>query len=294
MLKLSPCHCYSVLYLIYFHWKLTRFPLSPAVLLLTGLSRSNWNLVNLNRSDCCGIPIVLLWGLFFKERQKKKNTGADFDYYLCALKTILFCSSELRTVRYFWPFVLRPFFKVLPAWAETVMENGGFFVQGFFFFFYVRLQVSWLQLPNSPHSHINTIKPLLPFLFFYQVKCSYDNTEMLCLLNCIYIYIYLLHLCAFFTTRHCPQKDIIVAQIIAFLFFDPSLQWKIYASEILATFKMSIVNIYLFTENEIRGMMFCLEHMYNRIHHQFPFLVILQCHCVIFFPVCHYLSLLLQ
>lgn len=149
------------------------------------------------------------------------------------------------------------------------------------FFFNVRLQVSWLQLPNSPHSHINTIKPLLPFLFFYQVKCSYDNTEMLCLLNCIYIYIYLLHLCAFFTTRHCPQKDIIVAQMIAFLFFDPSLQWKIYASEILATFKMSIVNIYLFTENEIRGMMFCLEHMYNRIHHQFPFLVILQCHCVI-------------
>lgn len=257
MLKMNLCRWYSVLNLIHFHWKLTRFPLSPAVLLLTGLSRSDWNLVNLNRSDCCGIPIVLLWGLFFLKKDKKNpsNTGADFDYYLCALKTILFCSSELRTVRYFWLFILRPFFKVLPAWAETVMENGGFFVQGFCFF-NVRLQVSWLQLPNSPHSHVNSIKPLLPFLFFYQVKCSYDNTEMLCLLNCIYIYIYLLHLCAFFTTKDCPKKDINVAQMISFFclfLFDPSLQWKICASEILATFKMSIVNIYLFTERESQG-----------------------------------------
>lgn len=69
--------------------------------------------------------------------------------------------------------------------------------------------------------------------------------------------------------------------MIAFLlFFDASLQWKICASEILATFKMSIINIYLFTE---RDMMFCLEHVYNRINHQFLFfLVILQC-CVFFF-----------
>lgn len=124
----------------------------------------------------------------------------------------------------------------------------------FLFFFNVRLQVSWLQLPNSPHSHVNTIKPLLPFLFFYQVKCSYDNTEMLCLLNCIYIYIYLFHLCAFFTTKDCPKKTLMLHRWSRFFFFlDPSLQWKICASEILATFKMSIVNIYLFTERESQG-----------------------------------------
>lgn len=174
--------------------------------------------MNLKRSDCCGIPIVLLWGLFFfKERQK--NTGADFDYYLCALKTVLFCSSDLGTVRYSWLFVPRPFFKVLPAWAETVIENGGSFVQGFFFFFNVRLQVSWLQLLNSPHSHVNSIKPLLLFLFFYQVKCSYDNTEVLCLLNCIYIYIYLLHLCAFFTTKDCPKKTLTLHKWSLFCYF---------------------------------------------------------------------------
>lgn len=41
--------------------------------------------------------------------------------------------------------------------------------------------------------------------------------------------------------------------------------------------------------------MFCLEDVYNRINHQFPFLVTLQCQCVIFCtPVCHYLSLPLQ
>lgn len=140
---------------------------------------------------------------------------------------MLFCSSELRTVRYFWLFVLRPFFKVPPAWTETVMENGGFFVQGFLFFFYVRLQVSWLQLPNSPHSHVNTIKPLLPFLFFYQVKCSYDNTERLCLLNCIYIYIYLFHLCAFFTTKDCPKKTLTLHRWSRFFFFF----WPISAME---------------------------------------------------------------
>lgn len=65
------------LYLIHFHWKLTRPPTPlfyPAVLRLTGLSRSDWNLVNLIGSDCCGIPIVLLWvPFFFKDGQKRKT-----------------------------------------------------------------------------------------------------------------------------------------------------------------------------------------------------------------------------
>lgn len=204
MLKLSPCHCYSVLYLIYFHWKLTRFPLSPAVLLLTGLSRSNWNLVNLNRSDCCGIPIVLLWGLFFKERQKKKkNTGADFDYYLCALKTILFCSSELRTVRYFWPFVLRPFFKVLPAWAETVMENGGFFVQGFcFFLMYVcKWADSSCRTPLTP--------TLIPSSLCYPSSSSTKWNAATTILKCFAYWTVFTFTFIFFTYVHFLLPDIV-------------------------------------------------------------------------------------
>lgn len=126
-----------------------------------------------------------------------------------------------------------------------------------FFFIYVCLQVSWLQLLNSPYSHVNTVKPLLPFLFFYQVKCSYGNTVMLCLLNCIYFCIYLLQLCAFFYNQRLSKKYIHIAQMIALsffcFFFDPSLPWKICAWEIIATFKMSIINIYLFTERDSQG-----------------------------------------
>lgn len=58
---MNLCHCCNVLYLIHFHWKLTRFSLYPVVLLLIGLSRTDWNLINLlNGFDCCGIPIVAL------------------------------------------------------------------------------------------------------------------------------------------------------------------------------------------------------------------------------------------
>lgn len=88
-------HCYNVLYLIHFYWKLTRFSLYPAVLSLIGLSRTDWNLINLlNGSDCCRILTVCSECIL----ERQKNTGADLDYYLCALKTIFFCSSELRAL----------------------------------------------------------------------------------------------------------------------------------------------------------------------------------------------------
>lgn len=68
------------------------------------------------------------------------------------------------------------------------------------------------------------------------------------LINCIYIYI-CLHLCAFFLLPKIVKKDINVAQMIMFFFFVLLIcNGKSSPSEILATFKMSIVNIYLFTE----------------------------------------------
>lgn len=100
------CRC-DALYLIHFHWKLTRFSLYPVVLSLIGLSRTDWNLINLlNGFDCCGMPIVCSECIL----ERQKDTGADLDCYLCALKTIFFCSSEIRTLRHFCLFFLRSFF----------------------------------------------------------------------------------------------------------------------------------------------------------------------------------------
>lgn len=75
--------------------------------MLIGLSRTDWNLISLlNGCDCCGIPIVCSECIVhFTKREN--NTGADLDYYLCALKTLFFCSSELGTF-----LSLRSFFRV--------------------------------------------------------------------------------------------------------------------------------------------------------------------------------------
>lgn len=75
---------------------------------LIGWSRTDWNLINLpNGFDCCGIPIVC--SVCILERQK--FTGADLDYYLYALKTSSFSSSEIRTLRHLCLFFLRSFLK---------------------------------------------------------------------------------------------------------------------------------------------------------------------------------------
>lgn len=146
---MNLCRCCSILFLIHSHWKLTRFSIYPVVLSLIGLSRTDWNLINLlNGFDCCGIPIVCSECIL----ERRKDTGADVDGYLCALRTVFFCSSQIRTLRHFFClFVLRSFFKVQPAWADTVMENGSFFVQ-VVFFVYKWAGSSCLTLPTPPLS----------------------------------------------------------------------------------------------------------------------------------------------
>lgn len=134
---MNLCRCYSVLYLIHFHWKLTRFSFNPAVLSLIGLSRTDWNLINLlNGFDCCGIPIVCSECIL----ERQKNTGADLDYYLCALKTIFFSSSELRTLRHFCLFFLRSFFKFYQRGLILSWKMGASLFKCFLY-----LQVSWLH-----------------------------------------------------------------------------------------------------------------------------------------------------
>lgn len=70
--------------------------------------------------------------------ERLKFTGADLDYYLWALRTIFSGSSEIRTVFGIEAFlsllfeVFFFFFFKSPAWADSVMENGSFFVQVFY------------------------------------------------------------------------------------------------------------------------------------------------------------------
>lgn len=233
---------------------------------------------------------------FLKTGKKEKHWSRFWWLSLCSEDYIVLL-LWVKNTEVFLALFPEAFFKVLPAWAGTVMENGGFFVQRFWFFhayiyiLYICLQVSWLQLPDSPHPHVNAIKPPFAFLLICQVKCSYDNLKMLCLLNCIYIYIYFLHICAFFFL---PKiLHIKVAQLMIAFFFSIL---PICALEILVTFKMPLGNIYLFTKRESQGHHFEWYRCTTELTTSFLcFCNFTMSSCLFFFsPVCHYLSLLLQ
>lgn len=161
-------------------------PLPPGanrIHLFTCCPFANWikqNRLESNRSPEWiwrrGIPIVCSECIF----RKTKYTGADFDYYLGALKTILFCSSELKALRHLSsPLLLGVFFiKVLPAWADTVMENGSFFVQ--VLFISVSEPASAARLPLPLHEYHQgkerCIRSSFPSPFFYHGFNLWWNT----------------------------------------------------------------------------------------------------------------------
>lgn len=201
---MNLCRCCNVLYLIHFHWKLTRFSLYPVVLSLIGLSGTDWNLINLlNGFDCCGIPIVCSECIL----QRQKDTGALLDYYLCALKTIFFCSSEIRTLRHFFLFFLRSFLKFNQNGLILSWKMGASL-----FKYRLCLYMNWLQLPYSPlHLYYYLqgkercfFMSSFPFLF------SCFTTDLICgktqhrwnalLIRLYYVYICLFH---FFSVLSC-------------------------------------------------------------------------------------------
>lgn len=126
---MNLCRCCNALYLILFHWELTRLSLYPVVLSLIGWSRTDWNLINLpNGFDCCGIPIVCSECVL--ERQNSLEQIWTIPYMLWRL----FSSAQLidKNIEVFLH-LLEVSFKVQPAWADSVMENGSFFVQVLFY-----------------------------------------------------------------------------------------------------------------------------------------------------------------
>lgn len=216
--------------------------------------------MNLIGSDCCGIPIVLLCvPFFFKDGQKKKNTGADFDDYLCALKTILFCSSELRTLRYFWLFFLRPFLKFCQHGLELSWKMEASLFKGFGFsmhiYTYIYVYIIYMSaselaaaawLPSPPTLTPSSLRS--PSSSSAKWNAATTILKMLCLLNCIYIYIYFLHICAFFFLPKILR--IKVAQLMIAFFF-------LYSTylEILVTFKMPMGNIYCSLKGKVKGIL---------------------------------------
>lgn len=129
-------HCCNVLYLIHFHWELTRFSFYPVVLSLIGWSRTDWNLINLTEW------IWLLWNtntvLWVHCRETKIHWSRSGLLPMCSEDNFL---QPLRDKNCFWHwgiFVSSSwgFFKVQPAWVDSVMENGSFFVQVLFFYVY--------------------------------------------------------------------------------------------------------------------------------------------------------------
>lgn len=76
-------------------------------------------------SNCCGIPIVCSECIL----ERQKFTGADLDYY-CSVD--YFLQLRDKNIEVFLP-LLELSFKVQPAWADSVMENGSFFVQVLFY-----------------------------------------------------------------------------------------------------------------------------------------------------------------
>lgn len=198
------------LYLTHFHWKLTRSPPPPP---LPCCPSSNWikqKRLESRESD----RIRLLWNtnsvalsaFLFLKTGKKENHWSRFWWLSLCSEDYIVLLLWVKNTEVFLALFPEAFFKVLPAWAGTVMENGGFFVQRFWFFHaYIHIYTYYIYVCEwagcsclTPLTPINTIKPPFAFLLIYQVKCSYDNLKMLCLLNCIYIYIYFLHICAFF------------------------------------------------------------------------------------------------
>lgn len=56
--------------------------------------------------------------------KRQKFTGAHLDYYLCALRTVFFSSSEIRTVRRSCLFFLRSFLKFSPCGLIVSWKTG--------------------------------------------------------------------------------------------------------------------------------------------------------------------------
>lgn len=146
--------------------------------------------------------IWLLWNPKSAFLERQRNTGADCDYYLCALKTILFCSSEseIFCLLFLGSFF---FFKVLPAWAETAMENGIFFVQVFYVCKWAGS--SCLTLPVPPINAIKVKKKVLhvqssltPLFFYHRFNLWWNAATLLnCLIKTV-LHLLSLILCFFY------------------------------------------------------------------------------------------------